>query len=40
MTTEQIIRKWVEDNYGKAEANCPSWDIKSLAKYLEKELRI
>lgn len=35
MTIEQIIRKWVEENYGKAELDNPSWNIKALAKYIE-----
>ena len=35
MTIEQIIRKWVEESYGKAELDCPSWDIKALAQYIE-----
>lgn len=35
MTIKQIIKKWVIENYGQAEADCPSWDIKALAKYIE-----
>lgn len=36
MTLEELIKKWILDNYGQAEANNPAYDIKALADYLDK----
>lgn len=38
MKIKQLIYKWVKDNYGESEAQDPSWDIRSLAKYIEKNI--
>lgn len=34
MTFEEIITKWVADNFGTQEADDPSWNIKALADHL------
>ena len=34
----ELIKTWVRMNYGDAEAENPSWDIDSLATFLEKDL--
>ena len=33
---QRIIYKWVADNFGKSEADDPSWDIKALAEEISK----
>ncbi len=33
---EQLIYKWVEKNFGKSEADNPSWNIEALAEELDK----
>lgn len=33
---EKIIYEWVKTNYGKSEADDPSWNIKALADELDK----
>lgn len=38
MKIEKIIYNWVRDNFGQSEADDPSWNIKLLAKHIEKEL--
>lgn len=35
---KKLICDWVRENYGKEEMMNPSWDIKSLAIFLEQEL--
>lgn len=37
MNIEKIIYKWVKENFGESEANDPSWNIKALAKYIERK---
>lgn len=36
---EKIIYGWVKQNFGKQEADDPSWSIKALAKELNKNFR-
>lgn len=38
MTIKKLIIDWVSDNYGRSEAEEPSWDIDALAKHIESKL--
>lgn len=35
---ENVIYKWVSDNFGESEADDPSWNIMRLAQYLNEQL--
>ena len=35
MKIEILIKRWVKENYGQEELDCPSWNIKLLADYLK-----
>ena len=37
---KKLICAWVKENYGKEEMMNPSWNIKSLAIFLEQELSL
>lgn len=38
MTIKELIIDWVSNNYGRSEAEEPSWDIDALAKHIESKL--
>jgi hypothetical protein len=35
MSTQKLIYKWVKENFGKSEAEDPSWNIEELANYID-----
>jgi hypothetical protein len=35
MTTEELIRDWVRENFGDSEADDPSWSLVAMAEFID-----